>query len=323
MRVTFRAVRESRPGAQWRDLYRMFWPAYRSWFLAGTSEGPPRMVAEERLKQAMPELMPTYRRLVHLAGGDADAARFLTLYRPAPYLIGCSQAVWTGDEPALVRNYDYSPRLWEGVLLSTSWTGRRVLAMSDCLWGALDGMNDAGLAVSLAFGGRRIVGDGFGCPLILRYVLEMCETAEQAAGTLRRIPTHMGYNVTVVDAAGDYLTAFLSPDREPVIRRWPLATNHQEESNGTRTVEGSASLEREAHLAARLGDPRGTLDDLIAAFLNPPLRSTAFDRAAGTLYTSVYYPARRTMELRWPRLTLAFPLDGKFEEKELSLDLAA
>ena len=29
-------------------------------------------------------------------------------------------------------------------------------------------MPDAGLAVSLTFGGRRVVGDGFGVPLILR-----------------------------------------------------------------------------------------------------------------------------------------------------------
>ena len=60
-----------------------------------------------------------------------------------------------GEAPALVRNYDYSPDLCEWVVLSTAWTGLRVLGMSDCLWGLLDGMNDAGLAASLTFGGRR------------------------------------------------------------------------------------------------------------------------------------------------------------------------
>ena len=38
--------------------------------------------------------------------------------------------------------------------------------MSDCLWGLLDGMNDDGLGVSLTFGGRRVLGDGFGIPIV-------------------------------------------------------------------------------------------------------------------------------------------------------------
>ncbi|MEZ5912154.1 MAG: hypothetical protein R3D84_07965 [Paracoccaceae bacterium] len=32
--------------------------------------------------------------------------------------------------------------------------------MSDGLWGLVDGVNDAGLVVSLTFGGRREVGEG-------------------------------------------------------------------------------------------------------------------------------------------------------------------
>ena len=54
---------------------------------------------------------------------------------------------------------------------------------------------------------------GIGVPLILRYVLQTCETAAEAEAALRRIPTHMSYNVTVVDAERRYLTAYLAPDR--------------------------------------------------------------------------------------------------------------
>ena len=53
-----------------------------------------------------------------------------------------------------------------------------MLGTSDLLWGLLDGMNEDGLAVSLTFGGRQDVGDGFGIPLVLRYVLETCATVE-------------------------------------------------------------------------------------------------------------------------------------------------
>ena len=75
----------------------------------------------------------------------------------------------------LVRNYDYAPSRMEGIIWSTRLAERRVIGMSDCLWGLLDGMNDAGLAVSLTFGGRRVLGDGFGIPLVVRYLLETCD----------------------------------------------------------------------------------------------------------------------------------------------------
>ena len=94
----------------------------------------------------------------------------------------------------------------------TAYTGRRVLGMLDCLWGLLDGVNDAGLAVSLTFGGRPQVGEGFGIPLVIRYVLDAA-TAEQAVAALRRIPVHMSYNVTVLDTAGQRATVYLAPDQ--------------------------------------------------------------------------------------------------------------
>ena len=65
----------------------------------------------------MPELMPTFEKLVELAGGSDQAARFLSLYCPTPYFAGCSQAVWTRDDPLLIRNYDYNPLLWDAILL--------------------------------------------------------------------------------------------------------------------------------------------------------------------------------------------------------------
>ena len=102
----------------------------------------------------------------------------------------------------LIRNYDYSAHLWEATLLHNAWNGRQVIAMSDCLWGVLDGMNENGLAISLAFGGRQIVGNGFGIPLILRYILEICETVSQSIEVLGRVPSHMSYNVTMLDKSG-------------------------------------------------------------------------------------------------------------------------
>ena len=178
----------------------------------------------------MPELLPLYERLVDLAGGGDHAARFLAMYCPPPYLSGCSQAVWTNGEPVLVRNYDYHPDRIEGALLRTAWHGRPVIAMSDCLWGVLDGINGAGLALSLSFGGRKVVGLGFGVPLVLRYILEFCTRTAEAIDVLKRVPIHMSYNVTIVDALGAFETAFLAPDRPIEVTTRPRG--HQSSVHG-------------------------------------------------------------------------------------------
>ncbi|HRV95421.1 MAG TPA: carcinine hydrolase/isopenicillin-N N-acyltransferase family protein, partial [Anaerolineae bacterium] len=151
MQLILDSIREDQPGPKWQALFETYWPLYKTWFLSeGPAARPGYVTSAKKLRQHMPELIPIYQQLTDLAGGGDLAARFLSLYCPPAYLSGCSQAVWSGDSPVLVRNYDYSPKLFEGNLLYTRWL-RPVIAMSDCLWGVLDGINDAGLAVSLAF----------------------------------------------------------------------------------------------------------------------------------------------------------------------------
>ena len=100
--------------------------------------------------------------------------------------------------------------------------------MSDCCWGVVDGFNESGLAVSLTFGGRSVVGNGFGVTIVLRYVLEFCDNVSEAISVLKRVPVHMTYNVTVLDKSGQFRTVFMSPDRDPVVRQSAATTNHQE-----------------------------------------------------------------------------------------------
>ena len=110
-----------------------------------------------------PELVHLYTHLCEMAGNSDLASRFLSMYCPPPYMSGCSQVAWTKDQPALIRNYDYSPLYFEGVVMKTNWL-KPVIGMSDCTWGLLDGINGDGLAASLTFGGRKITGKGFGPP---------------------------------------------------------------------------------------------------------------------------------------------------------------
>lgn len=300
--VTFSAVAESWPGPAWQEMFRAFWPGYRHWYLReGASARPDVETCRRMLARHMPELVRTWRRLVDLAGGGELAARMLSLYNPPAYLAGCSQAVCLrGGAPVLVRNYDYAPQLLERVVYGTAFTGRRVVGMSDCLWGLVDGMNESGLAMSLAFGGRRTVGTGFGIPLVLRYVLETCDNAAEARAALARLPVHMAYNVTAVDRSGEFFTAFLGPDRAPAFLARAYVTNHQEHLDWPEQAQATFSVERAATLAGLLADPGLSLDTLVDRFLSPPLRSTYYEAGFGTLYTAVYRPDDLTIEYRWP-----------------------
>jgi predicted choloylglycine hydrolase len=299
--LAFEAFSEAAPGEKWRVHFDRFWPAYRKWFLSEGIEARQTYLAGLRaLRQYMPELVPTYEQLCELVGGQDLQARYLGFYCPPPYLSGCSQAIWSGDEPLLIRNYDYSTALCEAVVLETCWNGRWVAGLSDGLFGLVDGMNEDGLAVSLTFGGRKIVGDGFGVPLILRYVLEFCRNAKEAAKALERIPCHMSYNVTAIDRFGEHFTAYLSPDGGTVVTDARVATNHQERVEWHRHARATATVERERFLLQRLTLHDEPAERFISAFEKPPLYSTAYDRGFGTLYTSAYWPRRGAFELRWP-----------------------
>ncbi len=308
MRLNWRAISEDDPGPKWAGLFAEYWPDYHRWWAReGPEARPGYLDSRTALAAHMPELVPLYDRLCDLAGGGDHAARFLSFYCPPPYLSACSQAVWPGEEPMLVRNYDYAPTAFDSLTLRTNWQGRAVMGTSDGLWGLVDGINDAGLAVSLTFGGRRVVGDGFGVPLILRYVLQTCETTAEAGRVLARVPTHMSYNVTVLDARRRYLTALMAPDRKTVLTHQAVATNHQERVEWASHARFTETVERERYLLHRLTLHVEPQEKFIGAFLRPPLYSSRFDEGFGTLYTAVYRPRLRQMELRWPRAR--WPLD--------------
>ena len=268
MLLSFRAVSEAAPGPLWAQLFKDYWPHYQAWWTREPLARRPTYLAGLRaLQHHMPEIVPLYDQLCEEAGGGDWEARFLSFYCPPAYLTSCSQAVWPGKEPILVRNYDYSPRAFEALLLRTDWMGRSVMGMSDGLWGLVDGINDAGLAVSLTFGGRKQIGKGFGVPVILRYVLQTCETAKEAGKALARIPTHMSYNVTALDARGKHVTVYVAPDREAIITKAEVATNHQKAVEWESHAEFTSTVERERFLLNKLKKNGEPPENFIESFL--------------------------------------------------------
>jgi predicted choloylglycine hydrolase len=304
------AVRELVPGPAWRARFEAMWPTYRSWYLQDGEDGRPDLAAcRAALRRHMPELVPTYQRLCELAGGDELAARLLSLYRPPGFIVGCSQGAWTRDAPLLVRNYDYPAARLEGIVYLTRWGNRRVIGMSDCLWGLLDGVNDGGLVVSLTFGGRRDVGDGFAIPLVVRYVLETCDTVEEARAVLARVPVHAPQNLTLLDRSGAYLTAYVGPGREPEFRSIAATTNHQGKIEWPEYAAAIRTEEREERVLELLDDPDVDRERFVDAFLEPPLHSTGYAQGFGTIYTAAYDPRAGSVEYRWPGYAWAQSFD--------------
>lgn len=301
MHLRFRSLTEDRPSDALRKVYAHGWPGWSKWMRKRqTTRSADLRDARLALRRHMPEFESLWDTWVEVCDGDQDAALFLSFWSPPRYLVHCSQAVLIDDDgPLLIRNYDLDPELNESTLLSTCWRNRRVAGMVEGIVGLADGMNDAGLAASLTFGGRTVSADGFGIPLIIRYVLEMCADVPQAVEALRSIPSHMSYNVTVVDASGDWSTVLMAPDRPAIVTRTPYTTNHQLGVEWPRHGRISNTKGRANHLRALLDNPRLTADQLTGAFLSKPLASTGYDRGFGTIYTATYRPHAREMALHW------------------------
>lgn len=319
MQLQFSAISElGEPGSKFKQLFNTYWPAYKTWFNSkGASYVPDLATSQAALKKYMPEMLPTYEKLCKLVNADEVAARFLTGFQPPAYISACSQAVLVDNEVQLVRNYDYHPDLFEGTLLLSSWNGKKVMATSDCLIGVVDGMNERGLAISLTFGGRKVVGEGFGIPFILRYVLEFCDSVDEAVAALTRIPSHMSYNVTVVDRNGTFKTVLLSPDRSAIVTDAAFTTNHQVKVDWPENAIFNKTMERSAYLNDLLAQKGMNAKVMADAFLRKPLYNTLFSEGFGTLFTSVYQPVTGTMQLRWPNESMHQSFDDFTEEHKL------
>ncbi len=194
--ILFTAQLERAIGDKLSQDFHSVWPGYHRWFQL--SEHP--VYDQERRHQIslhMPGLLHTYDTLCDSLSADKHVAAFLSLYNPPSFPTGCSQMAWQHNNVnRLIRNYDFPPSLSERKLLFTNWYGTKVMAMSDCIWGVLDGINEHGLAVSLAYGGNVTRGKGFAITLILRYELEFCSTVKDASEALSRLAVHMPYNVS-------------------------------------------------------------------------------------------------------------------------------
>lgn len=319
--LQFDVVDEKTPGDKFSWLFNRSWPAYRAWYLdEGEAARPSYLECISALNEYMPELVPLYQDLIKLLDCDDLQARFLSLYCPPTFYCGCSQLIYKKQEQAIIRNYDFPAFLCEGTVLRSEWLGQKVIGMADCVWGVLDGINDSGLGVSINYGGRLVEGKGFGITIVVRYILQTCNTVEEAIAVLKRVPVHLDYNIALLDKEGNHATVFIAPDRDICVTQATTSTNHQgpQEPGKPLFLEDSVlRLETLNTLAA----PRDMmLGQTVTEFLQPPLYRT-HENASGTLYTAVYNPTEGSVNYIWPQFSLNLSFDI-FTEQTLDIHYA-
>lgn len=320
MLIKIKCIDEDKPGEKWQKVFNRTWPYYRKWYIQeGITARPGYLSCRDSLQKYMPELIPLYHQVCELAGGGDLASRYLSMWNPPAFMSGCTQIAWTKNIPALIRNYDYNPKWFEGVMLKSNWI-QPVIGISDCNWGLLDGMNESGLCASLNFGGRKVVGEGFGIPLVVRYLLETCKNVEEAVTTLERIPVHMPYNIMLLDRKGEYATLFLGPDRKPALIKKQACTNHQEGIEWPEYARETQTFEREKAAEGYLNDTEMDLTTMFQKFLQAPLHQFNFKKSFGTLYSAAWFPETGEARLFWKGKELKQSFK-EFKEKQVAVQL--
>lgn len=316
--IEFQAVFDDPIGIALTPLFQEYWPAYRRWMKRSQSTTSDH--SSTQLKRYMPELIPVFDQLVEQFGGTSPVAQFLALYNPPKLVRGCSQIVIDSDDgPVLVRSYDHHPLLIDAIVLKSRWLDRKIVAMTDCIWGVLDGINEDGLAISLAFGGRDEVGPGFAAPLVARYILETCANVKEAKSVLARVPVYMPYTFLVVDAQGDFVTAHTGPDIPTRFIERRSSTNHQSINDWPAYCQFTQSAER-LELLESLPDTTQSIARVIDSFLRPPLWRNDYARASGTLYVAEYRPAELGFNLHWLTQHESFSIN-EFEPRRFQVPL--
>ncbi|MGW7660319.1 C45 family autoproteolytic acyltransferase/hydolase [Streptomyces sp. NPDC054756] len=286
--MTFRAIEVGDGGdGRWAAYARPLWPEMEGLLTVEgrTPQGAQRV--RELFGAHMPELVPVLDRLAaQLDRPEAEA--FLTHAALRPFSQACTQI---GRNGTLLRNYDMPPDQCEGTIVSSHFL-RPVIGMQDLLWGLLDGMNDAGLAVSVTWGGRSAYGRGFAVLIVVRYLLETCDSVDEAVSRLRFLPVAVPQNLTLVDA-GKAVTVFVGPDMSPTMAPDACAANHQH-------LPVTGEQERALRTQERLRAIRAAGVDDVAAMLRPPLYRPVDEQGSRTLYTARYRPVEGRVTYYWP-----------------------
>ena len=125
--VTFIAVAEDSRVTSFRARFDAGWPSYQAWFLQAraTPPGPATSPAGRRSARTCRSWCRPTSGWCELAGGGDMAPACSRCGARRRYLSACTQAVVRGPRTVLVRNYDYDVNRFEAVIVRTGYAGPR------------------------------------------------------------------------------------------------------------------------------------------------------------------------------------------------------
>ncbi|MCA1320553.1 C45 family peptidase [Bacillus tianshenii] len=220
------------------------------------------------------------------------AAALLSGYDlPKVEAMGCS-AILTKDY--YVRNYDFSPILYDGIFSmiqakgSNSSAGYNLQAI-----GRHDGVNEHGLVAGLHFVSNESHTKGLCAWSSIRIVLDTCSSLEEAVHLLKEIPHAACYNFSISDGSGNLAVVEAGPEKVLVRTDEEYLTcvnhfQHDDLSEKNRPqLDGSKKRDLEMHQLQKRGMSH---EDMAAYFAdrNSPLFFKDYSDLFGTLHTFSY-----------------------------------
>ncbi|NIK12596.1 C45 family autoproteolytic acyltransferase/hydolase [Alkalibacillus almallahensis] len=155
--------------------------------------------------------------LLHELAGIADsmnislcqAAIFSGFSAPEIQGMGYSSVV---NANMLVRNYDFSPEIYDGrLVLVQPDEGFASVGHSLHVTGRTEGVNEHGLAVALHFVNSEDTQTGFTAASVIRIILDTCKNTEEAVDVIKQLPHSWSYNYSIGDSEGNVVVVEESP----------------------------------------------------------------------------------------------------------------
>lgn len=210
---------------------------------------------------------------------------------PKTEAMGCS-AIITKDY--YVRNYDFSPALYDGVFsLVQSDRAFATAGYNLQIIGRHDGVNQEGLVAGLHFVSNNDHTRGVSPWTSIRMVLDSCSTTDDAINMLEEIPHSACYNFSLGDKKGNIAEVEVSPGKVIVRRGQSLLScvNHFQtdllKNKNRSSIEGS--VQRNNYLLS-FKDKNITHSEMFDNFndITSAVFFTDYDNLFGTLHTFSY-----------------------------------
>lgn len=138
-----------------------------------------------------------------------QAALFSGYGAPAIQGMGCSSIV---DDKMLVRNYDFSPEVYDArLVLVQPKEGYASVGHSLHVTGRTEGVNEKGLAVALHFVNSEETQNGLTAGSVIRIILDTCKTTDETIKMIKQLPHSWSYNFSIGDSDGNTVVVEESP----------------------------------------------------------------------------------------------------------------